>query len=312
MLSPPASSSGASGTSGAADAVPAPAPARRHPRLRALALAAAVAAIGALPLAHVIEHESEELEALAEAQGALEPLQRTVAVQRGLLAHRDAAAQVLAGRAELEDERRVRQGEVDDRLVALAVALAGGPWEHAVRESDALREDWSLLARRVLARELKAGQSDEQHRLLVEQALQIVDILDAARSRHAAAAPAAVPHFGAVGAAGLAGYDAAVGEARRAIERRRTALHRERRMLVATLALLGAVVLLLAVRRPRRPAGPALPPGTASDRRRDDREGPPSKQQLAGELFDRLREPTGHAPLDDDDAARRGGPVTRV
>lgn len=166
-------------------AQPARQPPRARRRLAALSLVGAL--MVALPLGQVLRYQNNELHALEQQRAGLDPMTRAVDVQRSLLLHRDVAGRVLRGRATLEDERRVRQGEVDDTVAALALALVGGGWELAMRESDALREDWSLLARRLLERSLNASQSDQAHRLLVEQSLQVMDLLVSANhGTHAA------------------------------------------------------------------------------------------------------------------------------
>ena len=162
-----------------AGALPEPAlaqlPQRLRRRLAALSIVGAL--MVALPLGQVLRYQNADLQSLLAQRAGLDPVARAVDVQRSLLVHRDLAAQVLRGKRALEDERRVRQGEVDDRVGALAVALMNGAWERAVRESDALREDWSLLARQVLQRNLGASESDQAHRLLIEQTLQVMDLL---------------------------------------------------------------------------------------------------------------------------------------
>jgi hypothetical protein len=144
-------------------------------RLAALGLVGGL--MVALPLVQVLRYQNAELRSLAAARAGLDPVGRAVELQRGLLAHRDMANLVLIGRSSFEPERRVRQGEVDDRANALAVALVSGQWERAVQESDALREDWSLLSRQVQARAVNASESEQAHRLLIEQTLQVMDLV---------------------------------------------------------------------------------------------------------------------------------------
>lgn len=138
----------------------------------------------ALPLSLLMRRQQTELDQLAARRAVLDPIARSVDAQRSLLLHRGAAGRVLRGQSGVEAERRVYQGEVDDRLTALAVALTVGPWERAVQESDALREDWSLLARRFAEHRLTADESDQGHALLVEQTLQVIDLLDLAQAGH--------------------------------------------------------------------------------------------------------------------------------
>lgn len=162
-----------------AAALPAPALARLPQRLRRrlAALSIVGALMVALPLGQVLRYQNAELQALLAQRAGLDPVARAVDVQRSLLVHRDVASQVLRGKRAFENERRVRQGEVDDRVNALATALMAGAWQRAVHESDALREDWALLARQINERSLGAGESDQAHRLLVEQTLQVMDLL---------------------------------------------------------------------------------------------------------------------------------------
>jgi hypothetical protein len=159
--------------------LPAPAleslPRRLRGRLAALSVLGAL--VVALPLGQVLRYQSAEMEMLAAQRAGLNPVTRTVDVQRGLIAHRATAAQVLGGDTRMEPERRVRQAEVDERLAFLAVALTTGPWDRAVRESDALRDDWLLLARDLMAGRVTVFDSEQAHRLLVEQTLQVLDLL---------------------------------------------------------------------------------------------------------------------------------------
>ena len=160
-----------------------PAASSRH-KLTALGVVAAL--VVALPLVQVLRYQNAELHAVLDARAGLDPVARAVAVQRGLLAHRELAAQVLEGHPALEPERRQRQTEVDDRLAALSLALASGAWERALQEAHALYEDWSALSRRVTKHALKASESDQAHRLLIEQTLQVIDLVSVATAPQAA------------------------------------------------------------------------------------------------------------------------------
>lgn len=154
-------------------------------RLAALGLVGAL--MVAMPLLQLLHYQNSEASTLAAAQAGLDPVARAVDVQRGLLAHRDAAALVLAGRDNFEPERQVRQGEVDERLTTLATTLVSGSWQRAVAESDALREDWLSLARNFAGRSVAASESEQAHRLLIEQTLQVIDLVADAGAPHAAA-----------------------------------------------------------------------------------------------------------------------------
>jgi hypothetical protein len=251
---------------------------------------AALGVIGAvmvvLPLSQLLQRQQAELDRIMARRAVLNPIERAVDSQRSLLLHRDSAARVLRGQPELETERRVQQAEVDDRLMALAVALATGPWERAVQESDALREDWSRLAGRLLMRSLSAADSDQGHRLLVEQSLQVIDLLDMAsvgRAPDEASAPAwagrrALPTPGVLQAEGAA------------LDRRRERVEAERRYLLAGLLVLAVAALWLAwplwPRRSR--AGDAAASATF------DNSSLPAQAEETGRLMARLRR--GDAP----------------
>ena len=70
-------------------------PQRLRRSLAALSLVGAV--LVALPVAQLLRYQSAELDALTAGRTRLDPVARAVHVQRGLLAHRDVAAQVLGG-----------------------------------------------------------------------------------------------------------------------------------------------------------------------------------------------------------------------
>ena len=148
--------------------------------LAALSLVGAV--LVALPVAQLMRYQSAELQSLSASRASLDPVARAVHVQRGLLAHRELAGQVLRGQERLEADRKLRQGEVDGRMAALNAALAGGRWDLALGEAGELRLDWLALAHQVLSRQIDAPGSDQGHRLLVEQTLQVMDLVSAAVS----------------------------------------------------------------------------------------------------------------------------------
>jgi hypothetical protein len=143
--------------------------------LAALSLVGAV--LIALPVVQLLRYQSAELQSMSANRAALDPVARAVHLQRGLLAHRELAAQVLRGQDKLELDRKQRQAEVDGRLAALMVTLATGRWDLAMGEADDLRIDWMQLARQVLERQIDAVSSDAAHRLLVEQTLQVIDLV---------------------------------------------------------------------------------------------------------------------------------------
>ena len=157
------------------------------------ALGLVVALMVSLPLVQLLQHQNAQAKALAAAQARLDPLAQAVGVQRALLAHRDLAALVLTGHDKFEPERRDRERDVDQQLSALASTLRSGRWLPAIEEADALRADWRLLADNCAGRRLAAGESHQAHRLLVEQTLQIIDLLDAAGVPQPTAAGQAQP-----------------------------------------------------------------------------------------------------------------------
>jgi hypothetical protein len=179
-----------------------PAP-RPPPRLglKFAALGIVGGAMVLLPLVQVLRYQNAQTQEIQTERAALDPMAHAVALERGLLAHRDLAGRVLRGKPEFEPQRRLRQGEVDDRVADLGHALAEGSWEQAQAEASALAEDWQLLARQVGSRVITAAESDQSHRLRVEQTLQVIDLvalalaapagsgtLDAAAARTAARA----------------------------------------------------------------------------------------------------------------------------
>ncbi len=275
----------------------------RPPKARLALLATAAALTVALPLGQVLRDQQAELERLGARGAALDPLARSVDVQRGLLKHGDVAGLVLRGNAAAEADRRVCQSEVEDRMLALAMSLAAGPWERALREGDVLRDDWHLLAERVSTRRVTALDSDGGHRLLVEQTLAIIDILDAAqlgglRDQRAAAALSdlyALPRRAArshgtapAWSAELARFDTALPAAAHELRAARQRTEQARNTLLAAVAGLAFLTLLLA-----RPLWRLSLTLTSN---KHGNEGPPpvepDKRVLADGLFHRLRSGT--------------------
>jgi hypothetical protein len=198
-------------------------PTRSPPsRFKLAVLSAVGVAMVALPLFQVLRYQGAELQAALNEQSGLDPVARSVAVQRSLLVHRDVAGRVLRGQAALEAERRLRQDEVDERVAQLAGALVVVATDRAVEESNALREDWVLLARQIQRRQVNAPESDLGHRLLVEQTLQVIDLVADATGlgghREAGAAllasvmtrslPRLATEFAALGSPGATGHRA--------------------------------------------------------------------------------------------------------
>jgi hypothetical protein len=211
-----------------------------------------------LPLSQVLRFQ---IDALAEDRAALarlDPLAEALAVQRGLIEHDSVADRVLRGRSALEGERRLRQATVDQHLAALRDALPEALWPRARREADGLRDGWTTLVTAIAARRIAAEASGHRHRLLQEQAVQVMDLLLASQGSGKAGA-----------AAGLEVLDA-----RRAELQRRIARHEATQALVL-LALGGALVLPALALLARRhlgggPAGPA-PVRRSHGRRAGDR-----------------------------------------
>ncbi|MBX3600705.1 MAG: hypothetical protein KF863_08770 [Rubrivivax sp.] len=261
------------------------------PRVKLAALSLAGALIVALPTVQVLRYQGHELQAAQAARAGLDPLMRATALQRALLAHRDASREVLRGHEEREPQRRVHQGEVDDRAEALAAAVAMLAPPAAIDETNELRDDWATLVRRIAARSISDGDSDDGHRLLVEQTLQVIDLVvdpllgaaDAAaalmvaalQARQAALEALAVAEEGA-GLAPAAQRLERAAQTQAALaatlQRRQDDLQRQRAALLLAMALLGAAAAALAAslrRRPavqRAPTDPSTPGSGASDR----------------------------------------------
>ena len=158
--------------------LPGPLPLKLRRSLAALSLVGA--ALVALPVVQLLRYQAAEEKNLVAARTRLDPMSRAVHLQRGLLAHRDMAAQVLTGHPKLEPERLQRQNEVDGRVAALMAALAGGQWDVAVDEAEALQQDWRQLIAQLLQKRIDVAGNAAAHRLLVEQTLQIIDLVTAA------------------------------------------------------------------------------------------------------------------------------------
>ena len=159
--------------------MPEPRPSPRL-RLKFAALGAVGGAMVLLPLGQVLRYQGAELQSLMSERAALDPLSHALAVQRNVIGHRDVAQRVLLGRAQLEPERRLRQGAVDQSLWALQGALSAGRWVQALGEVGAMMLDWRELTRRIALRQIDVADSLTQHQLLVEQAVQVMDWVSAA------------------------------------------------------------------------------------------------------------------------------------
>jgi hypothetical protein len=131
----------------------------------------------ALPLVQVLRYQNAELSSLLSEKAGLDPVAQAVGAQRSLSIHRTLSAQVLRGALDKEVERKLRQAEVDERVTLLGTAVQGTAWDRAEAETLALRDDWAVLARQIAARSIGAGESDQGHRQLIEQVLQVIDFI---------------------------------------------------------------------------------------------------------------------------------------
>ncbi len=152
--------------------------ARINHKFAALGVVGAVMVL--LPMAQLLRYQSAEIQTLELQRASLDPMADAVALQRSLMAHGDASREVLQGRLKAEPLRLQRQAEVNRRLDELGHALAAGHWIRALEEARALAGDWAQLARQVADRGISVAQSDHAHRLRVEQALQVMDLLSLA------------------------------------------------------------------------------------------------------------------------------------
>lgn len=155
-------------------------PPPRRLRLKFAAFGTIGATMVLLPLGQVLRYQSAEIEERVAERAMLDPLAQALAVQRGLLGHRIAAERVLQGRLQLEAERRLRKADVDESLWKLQATLSAGFWVTALGESHALTQDWRTLASRVAQRQLQVTENHASHQLLVEQAVQVMDLVSAA------------------------------------------------------------------------------------------------------------------------------------
>ncbi len=277
-------------------------PPSKRLRLKFAAIGTVGAAMVLLPLAQVLRYQAADLEAMVAERTTLDPLAHAVAVQRGLLGHRDVAERVLRGRLQLEAERRLRKAEVDDALWALQGTLSAGFWAKALRESDALTQDWRLLAGRVAMRQVQVADNLAGHQLLLEQAVQVMDLVSAAAPAVSSTlSPIQARTPGALPLPQLAALERAL-QARDAELAARSAALREQQALLK-LAVSGVALFALAValwaRRLTAPGG-ATPPtdGVGHTRRSrgrrsadtEDAKAAPAPQTMSHQVLQRLRE----------------------
>jgi hypothetical protein len=258
---------------------PASAPASSSRRLRMLLLSLLGSVALLLPLSQVLRFQFDELADIAAERSRLDPLSATVALQRGLLGHDEVAAHVLAGRRALEAERRVRAAEVERSLAQLQGTLLAGDWKRARHEALGLQRDWAALLPEIEKRRIAAAASAERHRLLIEQSLQVLDLLEARLLP-----PGALPQQ-------LAWLE-------QRLDARHAALAQRQARAQSALAWsglgLGALLLMLLLftHRMRAPASSATPsPGRRQGhgRRASDRAPQPTPSQIADEQMAALR-----------------------
>lgn len=229
-----------------------PLPSRPRLKLRLAALLAALSIL--LPLSPAWRQTGEEVDALVAERALLDPLSRAISLQRSLLGHADVAARVLHGRSGLEAERRLRQHAVEADLVALQATLSAGLWTRALGEVHALTQDWRQLAWQVAQRAIDASRCAQDHQLLVEQAVQVMDLVS---SRSPARSAVQL----ALHTPSLAQLEAVVFERQLAIEARLADAQAARAQALAG-ALAAALLLALLLRQVAMPKAPPPPPGS--------------------------------------------------
>ena len=275
-------------------------PTPRRLRLKFAALGAIGAAMVLLPLSQVLRYQGAEIQALVAERATLDPLAQALAVQRGLLGHRDVSERVLRGRLQLEDERRLRKAQVDESLWALQATLSAGFWVKALGESVVLTQDWRELAGRIALRQLPAAESHASHQLLLEQAVQVMDLVSAAAPvakpapQLADASPARTAE--ALSLPRLAAQESALQARASELGERSAALHERQALLALTSAALAMLTLAAALWfwSSTPPAG--TPPSDIDRARRSrgrrsaDTPASPAPQALSRQVLQRLRE----------------------
>lgn len=148
-------------------------------RVKPLLVLALLAASILLPLGPLWHEQGVQLEALQAERRLLDPLSHALDLQRSLLVHRRVSEQVLRGRSPLEAERLLCQAEVNLGLWRLSGTLSAGLWARALAETQQMAYDWRMLTQGVALRRVSVAESDHAHQLLVEQAVQVMDLLAA-------------------------------------------------------------------------------------------------------------------------------------
>ena len=261
-----------------------------------------------LPLGEVLRYQTDEAQALMAERALLDPLAHAVSLQRSLISHGEVAQHVLGGRRQLEGERMLRQYEVDEAVLQLKTTLSAGLWDRALAETDDLALDWRELSGRIYMRRVDASTSHAGHRLLVEQAVQVMDLLSTgagpqgrlarlaaiATRQSAALALQSLPFASAAGIATLDLAHSALMLRSAQLHEQQGSLQAARNQLLASLSLL-ALTLLAALawswRRGRSPAPPPEPPGK-SERRGHGRRNTDqaSRGDAVEELIQQLRQ----------------------
>ncbi len=269
---------------------------RRRGRLRVALLGLFGALALALPLSQVLQLQGQALLEHRAERIQLDPLADAMAVHRGLSAHDEVATRVLRGRRALEPERRERAAAVDSQLDALQHTLQALDAPPARREAAVMQADWQRLAGEVALRRIEAAASQRGHRLLKEQALQVLDLVLAQQDGAMRHALAALPpaHWPAIVAARQGELDA--------LARRAAASQRAAALglgLLGTLALLGAMAW--ARGKPvSAPPGGAGPPAVrrGHGRRAGDRPAEPSPATIADAELQTWRRRAENTPSD--------------
>lgn len=269
-----------------------------------LALGLVAVAMVATPLVQVLRYEGTQMQAVLAQQASLDPIARAVAVQYGLLAHRDTAGQVLRGQAVLEQERQLRQAEVDDRLANLGATLEALHSVRAIDEAQVLAKDWAALAQQILSRHISADASDAAHRLRVEQAVQVMDlvadasglrqnehaaiVLRSARQMAAAAALPAIPSGAVQRDAQYQAWQAGAQAVALQLTERQNAMQRQQRggwvLMLALAALAAGLAFSLYRSLQQRLPLPPSPEGQTTD-------GQTPLRSETGRVLARLRVP---------------------
>ncbi len=156
-------------------------------RRRVAALSLVGAMMVALPLVQVLRFQAEQIDLLIKHQSVMNPVTRAVQVQRGVMAHGDVAHQVLQGDNAAEPQRLIKQQELSQSNATLVRELHEAHHLAAKQEALALQEDFAQLAPKIAAHQISAVASDQSHRLLVEQVLQVMDLVQDAQAERTAA-----------------------------------------------------------------------------------------------------------------------------